>query len=137
MRRLAATLCALTLFFLVSGCAPKPAPGPIGPPPVCQKYPNNPANVAVQMSIQQAFGPYGQAVVDQAGRVACCESGWGPQAVNGQYLGLFQTGSNGYATIRFYSGGAFLPFDPFVNAQTARDFYVTRGRTWSAFSCRP
>ena len=129
---------AVLALFALAACAPRPAAGPTyRPPPVCWKYPNNPANVAVQLSIQQAFGPYGQAVVDQAGRVACCESGWGPQAVNGQYLGLFQTGSNGYATIRFYSGGAFLPFDPFVNAQTARDFYVTRGRTWSAFSCRP
>ena len=131
MKRL---LAACALILTLGACAPAPGGGPtFRPPPVCWKYPANPANVAVQLSIQQAFGPYGQAVVDQAGRVACCESGWGPQAVNGQYRGLFQLGYNYNGTIAFYGGAVF---DPFTNTQVARDSWVTRGG-WAAFACKP
>lgn len=119
---------------LLTACVPRPASGPaLRPPPVCAKYPNNPANLVVQTAILNAFGPYGQEVTDQAGRVACCESGWGPQATNGQHRGLFQLGHNYDHTIAFYGGNVF---DPFTNAQVARDSWVTRGG-WSAFACRP
>lgn len=87
------------------------------------------------MSIQQAFGYLGQAVVDQAGRVACCESGWGPQAgyPSAYYKGLFQLGEHVVAIYNY--GGAW--FDAFSNAQAARDLYVSRGYNWSAWQCKP
>lgn len=98
----------------------------------------------MQQAILQAFARHGQAAVNKAGSEACCESGWGPQAQNGQYLGLFQTGSYHYETIKFWSrqrfgiyaqgAYAFAWFDPWVNAHTAQSSYVDRGN-FSAFTC--
>ena len=141
-RRSWAILAALAVLLTLSACVPRPAAGPAATlPTACWKFPANPANTEVAGAIYEAFAHLGQAVVDKAGRVACCESGWGPQAVNGQYRGLFQLGSGFDGTIRFYSVKrfgtlvAFAPFDAWVSAQAARDSYVTRGG-WSAFACR-
>lgn len=109
-------------------------------PPNCWKHPGGyPGYPEVARGILEAFGHLGQHVVDEAGRVACCESGWGPGAPNG---GLFQITPNGYGTVRFYSAkrfgyGTFAIHDIWVNSQSARDFYTTRGHNWSAFACRP
>lgn len=133
--RLTRAVLAGVVLILLAGCGPRPAPGPAtSPPPVCWKYPNNSANATVQQAILKAFGHLGQGVVNEAGRVACCESGWGPRAVNGQYRGLFQLGSNFNGTIAFYGGDVF---NAYTNAQVARDSYIQRGHSWSAFSCRP
>ena len=114
---------ALVLVVLLStACGPRLAP----PPPA--------APIAVQMVIQQAFGPYGQHVVNQAYAVSKCESGWVVTAGAGRYYqGLFQLGRH-IVAIRVY-GGNFL--DPWQNAQAARDLYVSRGRNWSAWTCQP
>ena len=104
----------------------------------CQAFPSAPADVA--QAILDTFGIYGQAVVDKAGRVSCCETRWHPGATNGQYLGLFQIGSTMYGTIRFYSEarygpGSFVWWDPWVSSSVARDSWLQRGRSWRAFTC--
>ena len=70
----------LALVILTAACGPRLASAPPpGPSP------------AVAMSINQAFGPFGPAVVAQAVRVAKCESGWVPTAGAGRYYqGIFQ-----------------------------------------------
>lgn len=123
--------CALIL----AGCGPTPAPAPsvVGPTGGCKTTPAAPADVAV--ALHEAFTPVGgQPLVEASGRVLCCESGWGSNAVNGQYLGLFQLNVNLYGpTIRFYSVKRFgyestwAVFDAWVNAQVARDSYLSRG----------
>jgi hypothetical protein len=114
----------LALVVLVSAaCGPTPAPAPAPTP-----------EPVVAMSINTAFGPFGPAVVAQATRVARCESGWVPTAGAGSYYqGLFQLGRHILA-INAY-GGNFL--NPLQNALAARDLYVSRGRSWSAWACRP
>jgi hypothetical protein len=119
--RLVLILVALTI---VVGCAPRrsaaPPPGP---------------SQSVFYAINKAFYPYGAAVRDQALRVAKCESGWVPTAGAGEYYqGLFQLGRH-IAAINNY-GGNFL--DPYQNAAAARDLWLTRGQSWSAWpNCRP
>lgn len=118
-QRLVLVLVALVI---VAGCAPRrSAAPPPGPPPV------------VYSAINEAFGPYG--ATNQALSVAKCESGWVPTAGAGQYYqGLFQLGRH-ISAINAY-GGNFL--DAFQNAQAARDLWISRGRSWSAWpNCRP
>jgi hypothetical protein len=113
----------LALVVLLStACGPTPAPGPAGP------------SFKVTTAIHQAFGPFGSTVVNQATRVAGCESGWVPTAGAGSYYqGLFQLGRHIVAINNY--GGNYL--DAFQNASAARDLYVSRGYSWSAWSCRP
>lgn len=117
---------------VLSACVPRAADAPDAtrPPPDCYKYPGNPGYPTVRAAILSAFGPYGQAVTDKAGRVACCETGWGPGAgyPNAYYKGLFQLGPHVVA-IRQYGGNWW---DAYQNAAAARDLYVTRGN-WSAW----
>lgn len=124
----------VTLALATTGCLrPSPGPASAGPQGGCKTYYAT-APPVVADAIYRAFGHLGQEVVNQAGRVACCESGWGPEATNGQYRGLFQLGYNYNGTITFYGGNVF---NAFTNAQVARDSYVTRGYSWSAFQCQP
>ena len=81
-------------------------------------------------AIEVHFGPFGDDVVEQAKRVARCESGLNPSATNGQYLGLFQMG--GYHYWRF-EGGAWD--DPYVNARAAGGLWLQSG--WQPWSCKP
>jgi hypothetical protein len=88
----------------------------------------------VTTAIHKAFDPFGAAVVDQAFRVSRCESGWVATAGAGSYYqGLFQLGRH-ISAINNY-GGNYL--DPFQNSYAARDLYVSRGYSWSAWACRP
>lgn len=128
---------ALAVAILASACIPQPAPAP----PSGGAYgPGSVINGAVlpdvvYEAIKAAFEPVGgPQLVDQAIRVARCESGFGIDAVNGQYRGIFQLGNNYNATIAFYGGNVF---DPFTNAQVARDSWVTKGHRWDsgAFQC--
>lgn len=129
------------LLLLLAGCVPRPAVAPAtsGPRGACKTWTAAPPLVGD--AILQTFGLYGQTVVDQAGRVSCCESGWVGGDSGSGYLGLFQIGPNMYGTLRFYSevkfgAGAWVPLDFWVNASTARDSWLGR-KGWSAFSCRP
>lgn len=71
---------------------------------------------------------------DEAHRVAQCESGKDPNAVNpnGHY-GLFQLAAHYRPTIDFYGGNVF---DPWVNAQVARDS-VAANNGWARWECKP
>lgn len=78
------------------------------------------------VAINVVFGPY----APQAHRVASCESGHDPTAVNGQYLGMFQMGS--YARSKYGHGS-----DPLTQARAAYHYFVDSGRDWSPWSCKP
>ena len=84
----------------------------------------------VEHAIEVHFSPYGWDVVEQAKRVARCESGWNPSATNGQYLGLFQMGSYHYWR---FEGNRWD--DPYVNARAAGGLYREQG--WRPWSCKP
>lgn len=83
-------------------------------------------------AIQQAFGPYGQEVVDKATRVATCESGLWPYSGTNKpgypYHGIFQLGKH-IVAIHAYGGNRT---DPYQNALAARDLWLQRGN-WSAW----
>ncbi len=66
----------------------------------------------------------------QALQVARCESGIRTTAQNGQYLGLFQMGSN--ERQMFGHGGSALD-----QARAAHRYFVLSGRDWSPWSCKP
>lgn len=136
MRAGRAALAAVVLL-LLAAC--KPAPSPVSPPPSCGRYPGVEPTRTVQNAILEAWGHWGQNAVNEAGRVACCESSWLPWNVSpdGTYKGLFQLGPHVVA-INAY-GGNF--FDARQNALAARDRYSynrTHGLpAWSGWSCRP
>lgn len=83
----------------------------------------------VKQIIRQVFGPY---YGEQAVRVSNCETGgtfwWG--AANGQYLGIFQMGSD---ERRKYGHGN----GPWPQAQAAYRYFVASGRDWSPWECKP
>jgi hypothetical protein len=66
----------------------------------------------------------------QALQVARCESGVSTTAANGQYLGLFQMGST---ERRLFGHGASAK----AQAKAAYRYFVTSGRDWSPWSCKP
>jgi hypothetical protein len=77
-------------------------------------------------TICRVFGPD----CADAVHVARCESGLHTDAVNGQYLGLFQMGSN---ERRLYGHGPTAA----AQARAARRYFIVSGRDWSPWSCRP
>jgi len=79
-----------------------------------------------EKAICHVFGSY----CDEALQVARCESGLRPSAENGQYLGMFQMGSNERAL--FGHGATALE-----QAKAAHRYFVRSGRDWSPWSCRP
>ena len=85
----------------------------------------------VEAAIEMHFGPYGPDVVEEAKRVARCESGWNPDATNGQYLGLFQMGAYHYWR---FEGNAWN--DPYVNARAAGGLWA-ESHSWRHWSCKP
>jgi hypothetical protein len=66
----------------------------------------------------------------QAVQVARCESGFSTTAANGQFLGLFQMGSS---ERRLFGHGASAA----TQAKAAYRYFVTSGRDWSPWSCKP
>ena len=79
-----------------------------------------------EKAICHVFGSY----CDQALQVARCESGLRTSAENGQYLGMFQMGSNERAL--FGHGTSALE-----QAKAAHRYFVRSGRDWSPWSCKP
>jgi hypothetical protein len=77
-------------------------------------------------TICRIFGPDCTAAV----RVARCESGLRTDAVNGQYLGLFQMGWN---ERRLFGHGPTAE----AQARAALRYFIVSGRDWSPWSCRP
>ena len=80
-----------------------------------------PANV-----ICRIFGRY----CHEALAVSRCESGLDTTAQNGQYLGLFQMGSN--ARRLFGHGPSAL-----AQAKAAHRYFVASGNGWGPWSCKP
>ena len=77
-------------------------------------------------TVCRIFGPdCGEAV-----QVARCESGLHTDAANGQYLGLFQMGSN---ERRLFGHGSTAE----GQARAALRYFISSGRDWSPWSCRP
>lgn len=81
---------------------------------------------SVKRAICSTFGRY----CSQALRVARCESGYNVYARNGQYLGLFQMGSN---ERRIFGHGS----TPLAQARAAYRYFVASGKDWSPWSCQP
>ena len=66
----------------------------------------------------------------QALDVAWCESRLNTTAQNGEYLGLFQMGSTAR---RAFGHGATA----FAQSVAAHRYFVSSGRDWSPWSCKP
>jgi hypothetical protein len=79
-----------------------------------------------QTVICRVFGDYCQ----EALAVSRCESGLSTDAQNGQYLGLFQMGSN---ERRIYGHGSTAT----AQAIAAHRYFVASGRDWGPWSCKP
>jgi len=77
-------------------------------------------------AICRVFGSY----CKQALAVSRCESGHRTDAQNGQYLGLFQMGSN---ERRLFGHGS----SAIEQAKAAHRYFVASGRDWSPWSCKP
>lgn len=86
----------------------------------------------IQQIIQQAFAPLGGGAVTWAERVAMCESGDNPGAVNRSSgaAGLFQIMPSTWAGTPYASQSEF---DPVANARAAAWIYARRGG--SAWTC--
>lgn len=83
------------------------------------------AKAPPRVAIHAVFGRYAA----QAVSVAWCESRLTTTAQNGQYLGLFQMGSN---ERRLFGHGATAH----AQARAAHRYFVLSGRDWSPWSCR-
>lgn len=79
-----------------------------------------------RVAICHVFGSYCR----QALAVSHCESRLHTTARNGQYLGLFQMGSN---ERRLFGHGA----SAVEQARAAHRYFVASGRDWSPWSCKP
>jgi hypothetical protein len=82
--------------------------------------------VGPRQAICDVFGEY----CDEALRVAHCESRFQTSASNGQYLGLFQMGSSERGL--FGHGSSAVE-----QAEAAHRYFVSSGRDWSPWSCKP
>jgi hypothetical protein len=80
----------------------------------------------VKVAICTTFGRY----CSQALQVAQCESHYNIWARNGQYLGIFQMGSNERAT---YGHGN----NAWAQARAAYRYFVASGRGWGPWECKP
>lgn len=80
----------------------------------------------VEKIICDVFGDY----CSQALSVAACESGYNVDAVNGQYLGIFQMGESERAT---YGHGP----DARSQARAAWAYFAASGYDWSPWACKP
>jgi hypothetical protein len=114
------------------------APRPVGATAAAATAaaPPPPANVpagSVQDIIVAAFTPYGPAAVQWGLRVARCESGYNPRALNpaGPYYGLFQFLMSTFRNTPY--GGQDI-FDPVANASAAAWKYGHGGS--GAWGCR-
>ena len=108
------------------------APAAATPAPAAPAPADYPAG-SIQDIIVKAFSPYGAAAVAWGLRVAKCESGYNPRAVNpaGPYYGLFQFLSSTFRATPY--GGQDI-FDPVANANAAAWKYANGGA--SSWGCK-
>jgi hypothetical protein len=106
--------------------APAPPPAPVPPPPA-----PGPAGGSIQQIILDAFAPLGPGAQQWALRVAKCESGYNPNAVNRSSgaSGLFQFLPSTWASLPQHNQSVF---NPVANAQAAAVLYQRSGpNQWS------
>jgi Transglycosylase SLT domain len=106
--------------------APAPAPAPAPPPP-----PPSAGGGSIQQIILDAFAPLGAGAQQWALRVAKCESGYNPNAVNRSSgaSGLFQFLPSTWASMPQHNQSVF---NPVANAQAAAVLYQRSGpNQWS------
>jgi hypothetical protein len=96
------------------------------PAPPATTKPSRVAPDSIRAIIVAAFSPLGQPAVAWALRVAACESGYNPYAVNRSSgaAGLFQFMPSTWARSPW---GAQSPFDPVANSQAAAWLYARSG----------
>lgn len=149
--RPAPTLAPATIVVPTSATLPAPAPEPAGRSMLWQnqreleaeakaapaaaraaQLPSYPPGT-VQAIIVQAFAPYGPAAVAWGLRVARCESGYNPRALNpaGPYYGLFQFLMSTFRATPYGTGDIY---DPAANAAAAAWKYAHGGA--AAWGCR-
>jgi hypothetical protein len=105
--------------------APAPAPAPAPPPPPSA------GGGSIQQIILDAFAPLGAGAQQWALRVAKCESGYNPNAVNrgSGASGLFQFLPSTWASMPQHNQSVF---NPVANAQAAAVLYQRSGpNQWS------
>jgi cell division protein FtsL len=105
--------------------APAPAPAPAPPPPPSA------GGGSIQQIILDAFAPLGAGAQQWALRVAKCESGYNPNAVNRSSgaSGLFQFLPSTWASMPQHNQSVF---NPVANAQAAAVLYQRSGpNQWS------
>ena len=105
--------------------APAPAPAPAPPPPPSA------GGGSIQQIILDAFAPLGAGAQNWALRVAKCESGYNPNAVNRSSgaSGLFQFLPSTWASMPQHNQSVF---NPVANAQAAAVLYQRSGpNQWS------
>jgi hypothetical protein len=106
---------------------PAPAPAPAPPPPP----PPSAGGGSIQQIILDAFAPLGAGAQQWALRVAKCESGYNPNAVNRSSgaSGLFQFLPSTWASMPQHNQSVF---NPVANAQAAAVLYQRSGpNQWS------
>jgi hypothetical protein len=104
-----------------------------------QAHANTQSYSAAQVAgiINQVFGPYAPGAL----RVAQCESGLNPYAINSMYIGnsrasgVFQIlyPSTWYGT----SQAGASPYDAYANVRAAHDIFVRDGYSWREWVCQP
>jgi peptidoglycan hydrolase CwlO-like protein len=92
---------------------------------------------SIQQIILDAFAPLGSGAQAWALRVAKCESGYNPNAVNRSSgaAGLFQFLPSSWANTPQGRAGQSV-FDPTANANAAAWYYKQTGETGSPWSCK-
>ena len=121
--------------------APRPPSGPspsAAAPPTSPPTPPPPTGASsIQQIILDAFAPLGAAAQSWALRVAKCESGFNPLAVNraSGASGLFQFMPSTWANTPQGKAGRSV-FDAVANAQAAAWYYKATGQTGSPWSCK-
>jgi Transglycosylase SLT domain len=106
---------------------PAPPPAPAPPPPPAP----GPAGGSIQQIILDAFAPLGPGAQQWALRVAKCESGYNPNAVNRSSgaSGLFQFLPSTWASLPQHNQSVF---NPVANSQAAAVLYQRSGpNQWS------
>jgi hypothetical protein len=111
---------------LEAEAAAEAAAAAVPPAPPATTRPARVAPDSIRAIIVAAFSPLGQAAVTWALRIAACESGYNPYAVNRSSgaAGLFQFLPSTWAHSPW---AAQSPFDPVANSQAAAWLYARSG----------
>lgn len=112
---------------------PVSTPAPVNTPAPEATAPPVQGGSSIEGMIDQVFGAYGPGAI----RVAQCESGLNPSAVNpaGVYAGLFQILYP--STWDSTSEAGSSPYDAWANIAAAHEIFVRDGYSWREWTCQP